>query len=115
MDAMNSEVLMGRQLEATVLTKAAAMLEEIKQNWDAPDAQELLGDVLTYNERLWTVFQAELVDNTHPMPPQIKNNILILGDFVGRYTRKLGPQPAPDKLDVLININRNIAAGLHTA
>lgn len=115
MDAMNREVLTGRALEADVLTKAAVMMEEIKDNWGEPDTRDLLGDVLTYNERMWTVFQAELVDMANPMPSEIKNNVLILGDFVGRYTRKVTAQPEPGKLDVLININRNLAAGLRAA
>ena len=115
MDAMMNETLAGRELEANVLTKAAAMMEDVKEHWGTPDSVELLGDALTYNQLLWSVFQAELIENANPMPPLIKSNILTLGDFVGRYTQKVSANPEPRKLDVLISINRNLAAGLRAA
>jgi flagellar protein FlaF len=46
------------------------------------------------------------------LPLEIKQNLLALSVFVDRRIFEVMAYPAPEKLDILININRNIAAGL---
>ncbi|MCP4716086.1 MAG: flagellar biosynthesis regulator FlhF, partial [Deltaproteobacteria bacterium] len=48
----------------------------------------------------------------HPMPVDIRRNLLQLSVVVDRVTFDILENPAPEKLTMLININRNIAAGL---
>lgn len=101
-----------RDIEATVLTKAAIQLQSIKENWTRDDHDVQLEDALNYNQRVWTFFQAELSVEENPLPEEIKRNLLSLSLFVDRRTFEVLAYPAPDKLDVLININLNVAAGL---
>lgn len=101
-----------RDIEATVLTKAAMQLQFIKENWTRDDHDAQLEDALNYNQRVWTFFQAELSMENNPLPEEIKRNLLALSIFVDRRSFEVLAYPSPEKLDVLININMNVAAGL---
>jgi flagellar protein FlaF len=101
-----------RDIEATVLTKAAVQLQSIKDNWTLDDHDAQFEDALNYNQRVWTFFQAELTVEENPLPEEIKRNLLALSLFVDRRTFETLAYPAPEKLDVLISINLNVAAGL---
>jgi len=103
-----------RDIEANVLTKAAMQLQSIKDNWSCDDHDTQLEDALNYNQRLWTFFQAELSVEENPLPSEIKRNILALSLFVDRRTFEVLAYPDPDKLDVLISINLNVAEGLRS-
>ncbi len=101
-----------RDLEASVLNKAAMRLRSARDNWSSADNYAQLNDTLQYNQRLWTFFQAELTMEDNPLPEEIKRNLLSLSLYVDRRTFEVMAYPAPEKLDILININLNIAAGL---
>ena len=101
-----------RDIEASVLTKAAVQLQVVKDNWTSENHETELEDALNFNQRVWTFFQAELTVNENPLPEEIKRNLLALSFFVDRRTFESLAYPAPEKLDVLINININVAAGL---
>lgn len=102
----------GRELEAAMLVKAAHKLKNCKENWDAPDRAECLEEALKYNQKLWSFFQAELSNPEHPMPKKLREDILSLSLFIDKRTFEVMASPAPEKIDILININLNIAAGL---
>jgi flagellar protein FlaF len=99
-----------RELEADLLLKAASRLQAVKDGWDGdkPD----LGDALLYNRKLWTIFLASVTNSDHPLPAQIRQNVANLGLFVMNQTIALTVEPKPEKLGTLININRELAAGL---
>ncbi len=92
--------------------KAAARLQVIKDNWST--RADELDDALTRNRRLWTILVAGVCDETSQLPLDIKQNIVGLGMFIFNHTIALTAmrEVDPAKLDVLININRQIAAGL---
>jgi len=112
---VESATLDGRSLEASLLIKSAARLAAVQQNWDAPEREEMLDESLRYNLRLWTVFQAEMANKDNPIPMEIKRNLLSLSAFIDKRTFETISYPDPAKLDILIAINRNIAAGLQPA
>jgi flagellar biosynthesis activator protein FlaF len=101
-----------RDIEASVLSKAASRLQSIKDNWRRDDHEAQLEEALNYNQQVWTFFQAELSAEENPLPEEIRRNLLSLSLFVDRRTFETLAYPAPEKLDVLININLNVAAGL---
>ncbi len=101
-----------RQLEASLLLKAASQLQEIHDNW--PGDKSVLDSVLHYNRRLWTVFVGAVAEQDSPLPKEIRNNVASLGVFIFKHSLELQKDPAPEKLLALININKEIAAGLHT-
>lgn len=101
-----------RDLEATVLTKAAMQLKSLRENWASENHDAELEQVLNYNQRVWSFFQAELSAEGNPLPADLKRNLLSLSLFIDRRTFEALAYPAPEKLDALININLNVAAGL---
>lgn len=100
-----------RELEASLLLKAATQLQNIKDS-GVPSRKELAA-ALYYNRRLWTIFVGSVTTAENELPVEIKNNIASLGAFIFRHTLAVQQAPAPEKLDPLININREVAAGLH--
>jgi flagellar biosynthesis activator protein FlaF len=99
-----------RELEANVLLKAASRLQAIGDDWAGRRAE--LDDALTYNRKLWTILVTSVTDAESALPQAIKNNIANLGLFVFHRTMDIVTAPAPEKLGVLVNINRELAAGL---
>jgi flagellar biosynthesis activator protein FlaF len=104
--------LSDREAEAAVLMKAAAMMKHVQSHWSAADRDITLEKALRYNQRLWTFFQVALLDEKNPLPQHIRENVLRLSAFIDRRIFETLAYPAPEKLDILININTNIAAGL---
>lgn len=109
---VHKTTLSGRALEAAVLNKAALKLEHIQENWDAQNREDKLNDALRYNQLIWNVFQSELAKADNPLPKKLREDILSLSLFIDRRTFETLAFPGKDKLSILININRNIAAGL---
>jgi flagellar protein FlaF len=101
-----------RELEATALFKAARKLESCAQSWNAPDHTAQLDEALRYNLRLWTLFQCELSQPNHAMVPELRRDLLRLSSFVDKRTFEIMAAPEADKLQALIDIDRNIAMGL---
>ncbi len=65
--------LEGRELEATVLLKAAQKLRLSTVAWkNSSDARskDAVNEALRYNQRLWTVLQTDLSDPAHPLPAE---------------------------------------------
>jgi flagellar protein FlaF len=102
----------GREIEAAVLTKAAIKLKECQDNWDAPNRDHKLDEALKYNQRIWSIFQSELSRDDHEMPKKMRLDILRLAAFIDKRIFETMAFPAPEKLDIVININNNLAAGL---
>src|SRR4051812_9486629 len=103
-----------RALEGQILLKAAEKIEVLQarlKSGERVDFREV-GEVLDYNQKLWTLFVSDVAEPAHPMPQEIKNNIASLGMFVFKRTLEVKAETLPDKLQILISINRNIAAGL---
>lgn len=102
----------GRELEASVLMRAALLLADARDNWTADDRNERLDNALRHNQRIWTLFQTELLSEDHPLPLAVRQNLLSLSAFIDKRTYEVMAYPEPAKLDILIEINKNIAAGL---
>jgi len=105
-------VLEGRDLEAATLMKAASLLNDCYDNWDRCAGSSSLSEGLKFNQKIWTIFQAEIENPENPLPRELKLNLIRLISFIDRRTFELLADPSREKLQILININRNIAAGL---
>lgn len=98
-----------RETEGRALMEAARRLSLAKDN---PGDADALVDTVRLNWRLWTIFQSELSEPNVDMPSDLRNNMLTLCNYVDKRTVEILADPKPQLLDVLISINRNIAAGL---
>lgn len=100
-----------RDIEAQALLKAANKLQDIVNNADA--TKEQATEALMFNRKLWTIFLSEaLRDENNPQPIEVRQNIANIGIFVLTQTLALQLSPQPEHIKPLIEINRNIAAGL---
>ncbi|WP_155155591.1 flagellar biosynthesis regulator FlaF [Curvivirga aplysinae] len=98
----------GPQAEGWALIEMARRLDAAKQSGDS-------SEILTQcrlNWRIWTILQSELVDPECTVPKEIRENLLSLSNFIDKRSTEVIGSPTADKLDVLININRQIGAGL---
>ena len=99
-----------RELEAAILMKSASRLQGIRDDWDTRSSE--LDDALTYNRKLWTVLVSSVTRPENPLPAPIKQNVANLGLFIFNHTLSLMANPKPERLGILVNINRELAAGL---
>lgn len=102
------------QTEAWALLEAANRMATaiVSGNPEEKETKEKMKTSLRLNWRLWTIFQAELLDEKCQVPDEIRVNMLTLCQFVDKQTVKTLAGPTPEIMVPLIDINRNIAAGL---
>ena len=114
-ETVNKITMSGREIEAAVLNQAALKLKECQDNWQADDRNERLDAALNFNQQIWSILQGELVKADNPLPKQIRKNLLALSAYVDKRIFEIMAFPSPEKLNIVIEINRNIAAGLKQA
>jgi len=93
--------------EAWALLEAARELSHTKSGPVDP-----FRAALRQNWRLWTIFQASLLDPACTMPSPIRGNLLGLANFIDKRTAELLAKPDPAGVEPLININVQIGEGL---
>ncbi|MDD2539852.1 MAG: flagellar biosynthesis regulator FlaF [Desulfuromonadaceae bacterium] len=112
--AIQKDSLNGRELEASVLSRAGLMLKSVKDNWSDPDREQKLLEAVKFNQKVWSFFQAELSDPENPLPKNLREGILNLSIFIDKRLFEVLAFPDPEKLAIVIDIDFNIAAGLRT-
>jgi len=94
-------------------TEAWALLESARRLHQTRDAPiEEFRAALRQNWRLWTIFQASLLEPDCKLPAPVRSNLLGLSNFVDHETAGLLAVRDPKKIDALVNINRQISEGL---
>lgn len=101
-----------RELEAAILLKAARQLQAAGDDWQ-PQGPEL-GAALAYNRKIWTILATSATEPDNPLPAQIKTNIAQLAAVIFQRTLAILMEPAPEKLALLVRINREVASGLRS-
>lgn len=97
-----------RETEAWALTEAARRMSEAQRRNDG----DAFLDAVRLNWRLWTIFQAEIAGDANQLPLELRQNMLSLCNFVDKTTVDIIAEPVPTKADILITVNRHLAAGL---
>ncbi|MCF8082691.1 MAG: flagellar biosynthesis regulator FlaF [Deltaproteobacteria bacterium] len=111
-ESVSKTTLSGRDIEAAVLTKAALKLRECQKGWDQAGRKDRLQKALKFNQRMWSVFQGELGREDNPLPKPLRRDLLRLSAFIDKRILETMAHPSPEKLNAIIEINQNIAAGL---
>jgi flagellar protein FlaF len=103
-----------RALEGQILLQAAQKIEDLSNRLQGGENVHFaeVGEILDYNQKLWMLFVNDAGSPDHPLAQDIKNNIASLALFIFKRTLELKVETVPQKLKVLVEINRNIAAGL---
>ncbi len=103
-----------RELEAQLLMRAAAKLQAV-QDGGLVNSEEVVS-AIRYNRRLWILFGGSVGRPENPLPATIKQNLANLANFIVKHSLSLetSTENTAGKVGILININREIAAGLRT-
>ena len=99
-----------RENEAKALLMAANKLQTVMTNADSTFQQ--MSDALLFNRKLWTIFLSEAHRDGNPQPLEVRQKIANIGVFVLSHTAALQISRQRQHFKPLIEINRNIAAGL---
>ena len=99
------------ELEARALVRTASRLNSIKEKWPVATAE--LNEALDLNRKLWTILVTGATEEANPLPIEIKQNIFNLAHFIFKHTFAVMAKPSAQSLEILININMNIARGLN--
>ena len=98
-----------RSTEAWALGEASRRLIVASR---ADDKGASLREALRLNQRLWTIFQAALIDPACPLPKELRQNVLSLSIMMDRHIlQRLGDLDG-SKIQPILDINRAIAEGL---
>lgn len=100
-----------REIEAQALLMAAKKLQDVVTNWER-DGSIGMQSALLFNRKLWSIFVTDVMRDDNPQPKDIRQNIANIGIFVMSQSSALMIKPEVERLPALIEINRNIAAGL---
>ncbi len=98
-----------RETEAHALLSCASRLEAVR---DPSSSRDDFFAALRHNQELWTVLQVCLCEPDNLLPLDIKGILLNLSRYVDKTTFRALADGNRAALGSLININRNIAAGL---
>ena len=104
----------GRDIEAEILSQAALKLKACQDDWDTSLKELKLDEALKHNQMIWSVFQGDLMAEDNPLPQKLKEDMLSLSAFIDKRIFDIMAFPSPEKLNILIKINTNIAAGLRS-
>ena len=99
-----------REIEAKALLMAANKLQTVMTNANATFEQ--MSEALMFNRKLWTIFLSEAHRDGNPQPLEVRQKIANIGVFVLSHTAALQISRQRQHFKPLIEINRNIAAGL---
>lgn len=99
-----------RDIEAQALLKAANKLQDAI-NGNEPFSEKTR-DALLFNRKLWTIFLSDAMRDENPQPRDVREKIANIGVFVLSQCTALQLAPRFEQFKSLIEINRNIAAGL---
>src|SRR5689334_23287894 len=102
-----------RDLEASLLIKAARQLQDVQDDWGMKKGQ--LADALEYNQKLWTVLLSAVTNPDNPLPAEIRQNVANLGIFILGQILEVAQDPSAAKIKVLVDLNRELAGGLRSA
>ncbi len=112
---VENATISGRATEARVLTKAALKLKYCRDNWEAANRHEKMDEALRYTQHMWSLIQGDLLDKNNPLPQKLKENVLSLSAFIDKRILDVMAYPAAEKLNIIIDIHLNLAAGLRNS
>jgi flagellar biosynthesis activator protein FlaF len=101
-----------RETEARALLNCANRLVAAQ---DINNGYEYYIDAIKHNQELWTLFQVMLADPQNPLPRDLKITLLNLSRYVDKVSLRASAEYNPELLNSLIDINKQIAAGLSTS
>ncbi len=118
----------GREVESWALLELAKRLDRARkeqeqeqgqgqkkkqeQEKDASTLASPLSEVVRLNWRAWTIIQSSLLDESNPLSPELRGDLLTLCAFIDKHSTQLLSSPSAEKVQILIDINMHLGQGL---
>ena len=102
-----------RDTEAKALLRAAKKMQDLQSGW-VNSNQQKIEETLKYNRQIWVTFYDNAINKNSALTSSdpVSTNVIKLASFVFKRSVEILAAPDADKFSMLININREIAAGL---
>jgi len=98
-----------RETDARALLSCASRLDAARK----PEcSKEDFIEAVKHNQQLWTVFQVCVTEPDSQLPPDIKVMLFNISRYVDKTSFQAIAEHDPELLISMININRQLAAGL---
>jgi len=101
----------GRQLQAEAFMTAARRLDVFHDGGRQGTAYVR---ALRFTHSLWSIVRADLSRPGNGAPKALKQQVLSLSLFVEREIARAVVDPAEARIAAMVEVNRNIAAGLYS-
>jgi flagellar protein FlaF len=111
-EKVRKQTISGREIEASVLERGAIRLRRCQENWKGIKFDKDLDEALRFNQRVWDIFHSDWQSPRSTLPADIRRDLISLSIFVRKKTLDIMAYPEARKLDILIQINENLAKGL---
>jgi len=98
------------EVEAGALVRTAARMNEAKKNFN--NDKNAFYEALTRNRKLWTILVSNINEPDNGMSHELRQNLANLAYFIFKQTIRLMAGNDINGVDVLIEINMNVAKGL---
>ena len=98
------------EVEAGALVRTAARMNEAKKNYN--NDKNAFYEALTRNRKLWTILVSNINEPNNGMSHELRQNLANLAYFIFKQTIRLMAGNDINGIDVLIEINMNVAKGL---
>jgi flagellar biosynthesis activator protein FlaF len=113
-EKVRKQTISGREIEASVLERGAIRLRRCQENWKGLKFDRDLDEALRFNQRVWDIFHSDWQSTRSALPAEIRRDLISLSIFVRKKTLDIMAYPEVRKLDILIQINENLAKGLRS-
>lgn len=98
----------GRDIEYRLLAQVTAALMRARDN-AANDIREKM-DAILWNSSVWSALRVDLSSEDNRLPKELRSSLISLSLWVDRETHAI--MDGTGDIDALIDVNRNIMAGL---
>ncbi len=101
-----------REVESWALLELAKRLDRVRREQEQEKNPSALSEIVRLNWRAWTVIQSSLLDESNPMSPELRGDLLTLCAFIDKHSAQLLGSPDASRVQVLIDINMHLGQGL---
>ena len=101
-----------REVESWALLELAKRLDRVRREQEQKENPSALSEVVRLNWRAWTIIQSSLLDESNPLTPELRGDLLSLCAFIDKHSTQLLGSPDAEKMQILIDINMHLGQGL---
>ena len=111
-DRLSVEGAGSREIESWALLELAKRLDRVRKEQKQAKDPAALSEIVRLNWRAWTIIQSSLLDESNPLSPELRGDLLTLCAFIDKHSTQLLSSPDASKVQILIDINMHLGQGL---